>query len=60
MANNKLSPEDQARVDQYISTGYNDIERRPFRPGLLFLMLIIVLISLSGLSYLIAVAAGVL
>jgi hypothetical protein len=29
---NKLSREDQAKVDEYLQTGFNGIERRPFRP----------------------------
>ena len=43
MPNNKLSPEDQARVDQVINSGYNRTERKPFRPWhLLFILWIIV------------------
>jgi len=39
----KLSPEDQAKVDQVINSGYNSTERKPFRPlRLLFILWIIV------------------
>ena len=50
----KLSPEDQEKVDKFISTGYNDVERKPFRPLMLLLGLMIVLGILSGISILIA------
>ena len=50
----KLSAEDQRRVDEFIHSGYNDVERKPFRPLLLLLFLFIVLLGLSGISYLIA------
>ncbi|GAB1264433.1 hypothetical protein NBRC116493_12770 [Aurantivibrio infirmus] len=56
----KLSDEDQARVDAFTSTGYNDIERRPFRPLLLLVGLVIVLSVLSGVSLLIARLSGVI
>lgn len=45
--NNKLSPEDQARVDQVINSGYNATDRKPFRPFRLFLVLWAV-VSLLG------------
>ncbi len=44
----KLSPEDQARVDSVIRSGYNDVERKPFRPWRLLLVLWLV-ITLFGL-----------
>lgn len=44
----RLSPEDQAKVDDFVSKGYNDIERRPFRP-LLLLVVLWVVVSLLGL-----------
>lgn len=56
----KLSDEDQALVDEYNSSGYNDIERRPFRPFLLLLALVVVLSVLSGVSLLIARLSGVI
>lgn len=57
---NKLYPEDQAKVDAYIKRGYNDIERRPFRPLLLLLVLFIVVSALGGGAYLIAYMNGVI
>ena len=50
----KLFPEDQAKVDQFLKEGYNDVERKPFRPLMLLLGLMIVLGILSGISILIA------
>jgi len=59
-ATKKLSDQDQALVDEYNSTGYNDIERRPFRPLLLLVALVVVLSFLSGVSLLIARLSGVI
>ncbi len=49
----ELSPEDQARVDAYLKQGYNDVERKPFRPlRLLFVLWIVVtLIGAFALAY---------
>lgn len=49
---NKLYPEDQARVDQFLKKGYNDTERKPFRPlKLLFILAIIVsVITVTSLA----------
>ena len=55
----KLSPEDQAKVDKYLHEGYNDIERKDFRPGLLFIILFGILLVFSGLAFLIARSVGV-
>lgn len=44
----RLSPEDQAKVDEFISSGYNSVERRPFRPFRLLLVLWVV-VSLLGI-----------
>lgn len=51
MPPSKLSPEDQARVDAYNKRGYNDVERRPFRPLLLLFILFLVVSSLGLISY---------
>ncbi len=51
----KLSPEDQARVDSVTRSGYNTVERAPFRPFRLLLGLIVILTVLSltavGIAY---------
>ena len=54
-----LSPEDQARVGQFISTGVNATDKRPFRPILLVALLISVVTGFSLLSQLLARMAGV-
>lgn len=56
---NKLSPEDQARVDKVTRTGVNSVERKPFRPFLLLLIIVGVLTLMSVLSYFIAWQQGV-
>ena len=56
---NRLYPEDQAKVDEFISKGVNSVERKPFRPMRLMLLLIGVVLGLSILSQLIARLAGV-
>jgi hypothetical protein len=55
----KLYPEDQARVDAYLHEGYNSVERKPFRPLRLFVMLIVVVTSFSALCLVITRLAGV-
>lgn len=43
----KLSAEDQARVDEYLASGYNRTERKPFRPLRLLVILIFIVSSLT-------------
>ncbi len=56
---NQLRPEDQEKVDRFISTGINSVERKPFRPMRLLLILIAVVMGLSILSQFLARWAGV-
>ncbi len=56
---NRLYPEDQAKVDAFLERGVNSVERKPFRPGLMILLLIGVVTFFSILSQLIARWAGV-
>ena len=56
---NKLHPEDQARVDEFVKRGINSVERKPFRPLRLLLILIVVVMGLSILSQLLARWAGI-
>ncbi len=56
---NRLHPEDQAKVDRFIATGINSVERKPFRPMRMIIMLIAVVTGLSILSQLLARWAGV-
>ena len=54
-----LTPEDQARVDHFISTGVNSTYKKPFRPILLVILLVSVVTGFSLLSQLLARMAGV-
>ncbi len=56
---NTLYPEDQAKVDKFISEGVNSVERKPFKPIRMVILLIVVVTGLSLLSQLIARLAGV-
>ena len=50
----RLNPEDQKRVDQYLSAPQHQVERQPFRPWLLLLMVMVVVIGLGILSRLLS------
>ena len=56
---NRLHPEDQAKVDEFIKRGVNSVERKPFKPLRLMIMLIAVVMGLSILSQFLARWAGV-
>ena len=56
---NRLYPEDQARVDEFIARGVNSVPRKPFKPIRLLLMLIAVVTLLSVFSQLLADWAGI-
>jgi hypothetical protein len=56
---NRLHPEDQARVDGFIQRGVNSVERKPFRPLRLVLILIGIVLGLSIFSQFLARWAGV-
>ncbi len=57
---NQLYPEDQAKVDEFVKRGVNSVERKPFRPlRLLILLLIAVVTFFSILSQMIANWSGV-
>lgn len=47
---NRLYPEDQVRVDQYLKEGVNEAERSPFRPLRLMAWLTTVILLLGILS----------
>ena len=56
---NSLYPEDQKKVDEFVNRGINAVQRKPFRPLRLMIMLIIVVSALSFLSQFLARWAGV-
>jgi hypothetical protein len=39
---NNLYPEDQQKVDAFVKRGINSVQRKPFRPMRLMIMLIVV------------------
>ncbi|MDA8647012.1 DUF3094 domain-containing protein [Porticoccaceae bacterium] len=57
---NKLSKEDQQRVDEFLARGVNDIERQPFRPLRLLGVIWIVVAALGFISWYIGKQAGFL
>ena len=57
--NNSLHPEDQDKVDEFISRGVNSVERKPFKPLRMMILLILVVTGLSILSQYLARFAGV-
>ncbi|MBF8781935.1 DUF3094 family protein [Pseudomonas fulva] len=50
----RLDPEDQRRVDQYLQAPQHRVERKPFRPLLLLVLLLAVTIGLGLLSRLLS------
>jgi hypothetical protein len=55
----RLFPEDQAKVDAFLKRGVNSVERKPFRPVFLVILLIVVVTGFSLLSQAISRWAGV-
>ena len=55
----RLSPEDQAKVDEFLSRGVNSVERKPFRPLRLLAILVVCVTGLSVLSLFLSRLAGV-
>ena len=56
---NRLYPEDQARVDGFVTRGVNSVERKPFRPLRLLVILIVIVGGLSLFSQFLARWAGI-
>jgi hypothetical protein len=56
---NSLYPDDQKKVDEFVNRGINAVQRKPFRPMRLMIMLIVVVTALSILSQFLARWAGV-
>ncbi len=59
MDDNKLSKEDQQRVDEYLRSGYNQTPRQPFKPMRLLLVLLVIVGLMSVASVLIARLNGI-
>lgn len=60
MQKTKLYPEDQARVDEFLSKGINSVERKPFRVWALLGVILAALTVLSIVSLMLARLEGVL
>lgn len=56
---NSLYPEDQKKVDEFTRRGINSVQRKPFRPGRLVIMLVVVVTLLSILSQWLVHWAGI-
>jgi len=50
----RLNPEDQRRVDEYLQAPQHQVERRPFRPWLLLVLVVAVTIGLGLISRLLS------
>lgn len=55
----ELYPDDQEKVDRYISTNFNSVERKPFRPLVLLGVIIVSLVIITLLGWLISLDQGV-
>ncbi|MFK8048524.1 MAG: DUF3094 family protein [Halioglobus sp.] len=55
----RLYPEDQAKVDAFTREGINAVERKPFRPFRLLLVLIGIVFGLSIFSQMLVRWAGI-
>ncbi|MDF3937065.1 DUF3094 family protein [Pseudomonas citronellolis] len=53
----RLSPEDQQKVEQYLSSPVHQVARAPFKPWLMMAGLTLVVIALGLLSRLLAYLA---
>lgn len=56
---NKLYPEDQAKVDAFLKQGYNNVERKPYRPFKLLGILLIMVSTISAGALLLAWMSGI-
>ena len=56
----ELYPEDQKKVDEYLSASIHEVERRPFNPWKLLAVLAVILVGLTVLSFFIANGHGVI
>lgn len=50
----RLTPEDQQRVDHYLRAPQHQVERKPFRPWLLLVLVLVVTIGLGLVSRLLS------
>lgn len=55
----ELYPEDQEKVNKYLSSSQHSVEREDFKPWRLLLIVFVVLVVLTAISYLIASQQGI-
>jgi len=55
----ELYPEDQEKVDKYLQSSVHQVDRKPFRPLLLLLVLFVFLAGFTWLAFYIASFKGV-
>lgn len=53
----RLKPEDQKRVEDYLQAPQHQVERRPFRPWMLLMVVFAVVVGLGLLSRLLSYLA---
>ncbi|WP_075185041.1 DUF3094 family protein [Teredinibacter haidensis] len=56
----ELYPEDQKKVDEYLASNVNAVERRTFKPLRLLGIILVVLGGITLLSYWLAINHGVI
>lgn len=56
---NSLHEDDQKKVDEFLVRGVNSVDRKPFRPMRLLLLLIVAVFGLSVFSQFLARWAGI-
>ena len=56
----ELYPEDQKRVDEYLSASVHQVERAPFNPWKLLAFLFVILAGLTVISFWVASSHGVI
>lgn len=55
----ELYPDDQKKVDRFLASNVNAVERKPFRPLRLLAIIVVVLGVLTAAAYWIAMNHGV-
>ncbi|AHC33570.1 50s ribosomal protein l13 [Pseudomonas fluorescens] len=50
----RLNPDDQQHVEEYLQLSQNQVERKPFRPWLLLVVVLVAVIGLGLLSRLLS------
>lgn len=56
----ELYPEDQEKVNKYLNSPQHSVEREAFKPLRLLLIIFVILIALTAVSYFVASRHGVI